>query len=200
MTTRQASHENKIHSIGRICFGCVSSTPMPSMSLAIPFLSLPLEVVPLLLIFIPATLAIFFTAMSEGYKGVGVLLKKLTQWRIGFQWYLIAFGMSFGFTSCNQCAGIFAPNHHISLHHCIFPLGNMCDHCHLYHRSCTYGGTWLERLCLLKRYRTRQLALSSALIIGIPWGILHLGLTFPGQMEVLYILDVDDSILYSKSL
>jgi hypothetical protein len=29
----------------------------------------------------------------------------------------------------------------------------------------------------------RQSALASALIIGVPWGILHLGLTLPGQMN-----------------
>jgi hypothetical protein len=69
----------------------------PLLSLAIPaFLSLPSEVVPLILIFIPAILAILFTAMTEGYKGVGVLLRKLTQWRIGLRWYLIAFGLALG--------------------------------------------------------------------------------------------------------
>ncbi len=48
----------------------------PLLSLAIPvFLSLPAEVTPLLLVFVPALLAVLFTPYSEGGKGVRTLLK-----------------------------------------------------------------------------------------------------------------------------
>jgi membrane protease YdiL (CAAX protease family) len=36
---------------------------------------------------------------------------------------------------------------------------------------------------VLPKLLARQSALASALIIGVPWGILHLGLTLPGQMN-----------------
>jgi membrane protease YdiL (CAAX protease family) len=36
---------------------------------------------------------------------------------------------------------------------------------------------------VLPKLLERRSALASALIIGVPWGILHLGLTFPGQMN-----------------
>jgi hypothetical protein len=69
----------------------------PLLSLAIPaFLSLPAEVTPLILVFVPALLAVLFAAFSEVRKGVGALLKKLFQWRIGFKWYMIAIGLAMG--------------------------------------------------------------------------------------------------------
>ena len=68
----------------------------PLISLAVPaFLSLSAEIVPLILVFIPAILAILLTAIAEGGKGVGVLLEQLTKWRTGLKWYLIALGLAF---------------------------------------------------------------------------------------------------------
>ena len=65
------------------------------ISLAIPlYFSLPQEVVPLMIAIIPAILAIILTALTVGRKGVGTLLKKLFQWRVGFKWYLVAFGLA----------------------------------------------------------------------------------------------------------
>lgn len=69
----------------------------PVLSLAIPaFLSLPPEAVPLILIFIPAVLAILLTALAEGRRGMGVLGWKLAPRWIDFKWYLIAFGLGLG--------------------------------------------------------------------------------------------------------
>ena len=65
------------------------------ISLAIPlYFSLPQEVVPLMIAIIPAILAIILTALTVGRKGVGTLLNKLFQWRVGFKWYLVAFGLA----------------------------------------------------------------------------------------------------------
>ena len=67
----------------------------PLISLAIPaFITFPSEVVPLILVFIPAVLAILFTAFAEGWEGVGALLRKLTKWQINLKWYLMAFGLA----------------------------------------------------------------------------------------------------------
>ena len=65
----------------------------PLLSLAIPlFLELPTELVPLIMIFIPALMAILLTSLSKGRKGVVALLQKLIQWRIPFKWFAISLG------------------------------------------------------------------------------------------------------------
>jgi membrane protease YdiL (CAAX protease family) len=154
----------------------------PFLSLAIPaFLSLPPEVVPLLLVFIPATLAILFTAMTEGYKGVRVLLTKLTQWRIGFRWYLIAFGLALGSRlAISVLAILFGWT-------TTFELYDWTSLQYVFIAIFTIIGALMEELgwrgYVLPKISVRQSALSSALIIGIPWGILHLGLILPGQMN-----------------
>jgi uncharacterized protein len=154
----------------------------PLISLAIPaYLSLHSELVPLILVFIPAILAILLTAMTEGGKGVEVLLKKLTQWRIGFIWYLIALGLAlvsrfaisllailFGWTTTFRLY-VWTPQQYVMIG--IF----------------TIIGASMEELgwrgYALPKLLARRSALTSALIIGIFWGILHLGLTLPGQMN-----------------
>jgi membrane protease YdiL (CAAX protease family) len=169
----------------------------PLISLAIPaFLSLPSEVVPLLLIFIPAILAILFTAMTEGYKGVGVLLRKLIQWRIGSQWYLIAFGLALGSRlAISVLAILFGWTG-------TFQLYDWTPLQYVIIGIFTVIGALMEELgwrgYVLPKILARQSALASALIVGIPWGILHLGLTFPGQMNagtswvstILFILGI----------
>jgi len=69
----------------------------PLISLAIPFyLSLPTELVPLLMIFVPAFMAVLLTSLGEGRKGLAALLKKPFQWQIGFKWYAITLGLALG--------------------------------------------------------------------------------------------------------
>jgi len=154
----------------------------PLISLAIPaFLSLPAEVVPLILIFIPAILAILFTAINEGRKGVGVLLKKIAQWQIGLKWYLIAFGLALASRfAISVLAILFGWTTKFSLYDWT-PLQ------YLIIGVFTIIGAVMEELgwrgYVLPKLLTNRSALTSALIIGIPWGILHFGLTFPGQMN-----------------
>ena len=67
----------------------------PLLSLAAPlFLSLPPEIVPLLIAIIPAVMAILLVGLTDGSKGVGSLLRKLFQWRVGLKWYLVALGLA----------------------------------------------------------------------------------------------------------
>jgi hypothetical protein len=55
----------------------------PSISLAIPlFLSLPTELVPLVMILVPALMTALLTLLSEGRNSVTALLQKLVQWRL----------------------------------------------------------------------------------------------------------------------
>lgn len=169
----------------------------PLISLAIPvFLSLPLEVVPLTLVFIPAVLAVLLTAVTGGGWGVGALLKKLTPERTDFKWYLMAFGLAlvsrfaisvlailFGWTTTFQLYD-WTPMQYVIIG--IFTMiGALME-------ELGWRGYALPKILM---YRS---ALVSALIIGIPWGILHLGLTLPGQMNagtswvstILFILGI----------
>jgi len=154
----------------------------PLISLAIPyFLSLPKEVVPLMLVFIPAMLALFFTAFAEGGKGVGALLKKLTQWRIGFKWYIITLGLAAGLRlTMSVLAFLFGwiP---------VIRFNDWTPQQYVIIGIFILIGAFMEELgwrgYVLPKLLAHRSALSTALLIGIPWGILHLGLTFPGQMN-----------------
>jgi membrane protease YdiL (CAAX protease family) len=192
-TTKVVTTTNTIERFSLLAFLLLT----PLISLAIPaFLSLPSEVVPLILVFIPAILAILLTAMTEGGKGVGVLWKKLTPLRIDFKWYLIAFGLALGSRFAISVLAI---------------LFGWTTTFHLYDWTplqyviigvFTIIGALMEELgwrgYVLPKLLERRSALASALIVGIPWGILHLGLTFPGQMNagtswvstILFILGI----------
>lgn len=154
----------------------------PLISLAIPaFLSLPAEVTPLILVFVPALLAVIFTAITEGRKGVGTLLKKLVQVRVGLKWYVIAIGLALGLRLAMSALALilgWIPTIQVnpwSLAEFII-IGLF-----------TFIGAVMEELgwrgYALPRLLAHRSALLSALIIGIPWGIVHLGLILPGQMN-----------------
>ena len=154
----------------------------PLISLAVPaFLPLPSEVVPLILVFIPTILAILLTAITEGGKGVGVLLKKLAQWRIGLKWYIIALGLALGLRLAMSLLALlfgWIPS---------IQLNTWSPQQFLIIGIFTLIGAVMEELgwrgYALPRLLTHRSAFSSALIIGISWGVLHLGLIFPGQMN-----------------
>jgi uncharacterized protein len=157
------------------------STPL--ISLAVPaFLPLPSQAVPLILVFIPAIIAVLLTAFSEGRKGVRILLKKLIQWRIGLKWYLTAFGLAFSSRFVISVLAILIG------WTSLFKLYNWTPVQYLMIGIFTVIGASMEELgwrgYVLPKILARRSALASSLIIGIPWGLLHLGLTFPGQMNV----------------
>jgi membrane protease YdiL (CAAX protease family) len=165
------------------------------MSLAIPlFLPLPPEIVPLVMVFVPALLAIFLTALTQGRKGVGALLRKLFQWRVGSQWIAIALALALGLRFTISVLAVllgWIPTIRLtpwSLPEFII-IGVFI----------VFGAVMEElgwRGYVLPRLLTRPSALSSALIIGVLWGIVHLGLILPGQMNagshwlpsILYII------------
>ena len=64
-----------------------------ALTFAATLLPLPGEAVPVVIVFIPAFVAIALTAISEGKAGVRSLLGKLTEWRFRFQWLVIAVGL-----------------------------------------------------------------------------------------------------------
>jgi membrane protease YdiL (CAAX protease family) len=154
----------------------------PLLSLAIPILlALPAEVVPLLIAIIPAFMAITLTAMTSGRKGVGALLKKRFQWRVGSKWYFIAIGLAFvlrftmsllallfGWIPAIQVR-LWSPAEFVIIGSFIL-----------------IGGAMEElgwRGYLLPKLLDNRSVLFSALFSGVIWGVLHLALNLPGQMN-----------------
>ena len=154
----------------------------PLLSLAIPlFLELPTELVPLIMIFIPALMAILLTSLSKGRKGVVALLQKLFQWRIPFKWFAISLGLAFGLRlAMSLLAFLFG---WITT----FQFNPWSPQQFIIIGVFTMIGAIMEELgwrgYALPKLLSQRTALTSALLIGIPWGILHIGLILPGQMN-----------------
>ena len=157
-------------------------TLVPLISLAIPYyLSLPAEIVPLLIAILPALLAILFTALTGGGRGVGALLRKAFQWRVGFKWYLIALGLALGLRLTMSLLALilgWVPALQVRLWS---PMEFA-----LIGTFILIGGAAEElgwRGYALPWFLARRSALFSALFLGVIWGVVHLGLTFPGMMN-----------------
>ena len=154
----------------------------PLISLSIPlFLTLPADLVPLIMILIPALMAILLISLSEGRKGVIALLQKLVQWRMPFKWFAISLGLAFGLRlAMSLLAFLFGWIPSIQLN-------TWSPQQFLIIGIFTLIGAVMEELgwrgYALSKLLSKRSALASALLIGIPWGILHLGLILPGQMN-----------------
>jgi uncharacterized protein len=154
----------------------------PLISLAIPlFLTLPSEIVPLLMVLVPALMAVLLTAFSDGGKGVNALLKKLFL-RVTFKGIFIALGLALALRlSVSLLAILFGWIPTIRL----YPWSSQQF---LIIGVFTLFGAFMEELgwrgYALPGLLADRSPLMSALIIGVPWGILHLGLILPGQMNV----------------
>jgi len=154
----------------------------PLLSLAIPiFLSLPTELVPLILVFVPALMAVLLTSLGEGRKGVFALLKKPFQWRIGFKWYAITLGLALGLRLTMSALAVllgWIPT--IQLNSWSLPEFIIIG-------VIVLIGAVMEELgwrgFVLPKLLTSRSAPYSAMFIGVIWGIIHLGLILPGQMN-----------------
>lgn len=154
----------------------------PLISLSIPlYLPLPPAAVPLMMVFVPALLAILLTALTDGGKDVGALLKKLFQWQNGIKWYVIVIALAFGlrlmisvialllgWISTIQLTPWSLPQYIII--GVFIMIGAVAE-------ELGWRGYVLPKLL------PHHSALYSALLIGVVWGIIHLGLTLPGQMN-----------------
>jgi len=148
-------------------------TPLISLSFAL-FLPISVVGIALLMLLIPSTLAIVLTALAEGKKSLTDLLKKLFQWRIGLKWYAVALGLPVGIILVSSVLAVllgWAPSVQISVpersmlivNSLFIPLVALLE-------ELGWRGYALPRLL---KYRS---PLASALIIGIAWGLLHIGL------------------------
>ena len=154
----------------------------PLLSLAIPFfLPLPMEIVPLTMVFVPALLAIVLTALSEGKNGVGALLRKLFQWRVAFKWFVVTLALALGLRlTMSTLALLFGWIPSIKLNGWSLPEYIIIG-IFILIGAVTEELGW--RGYALPRLLASRSALSSALLIGVIWGIVHLGLILPGQMN-----------------
>jgi uncharacterized protein len=149
-------------------------------SFAATLLPLPRDVVPVVILFIPALIAIALSALSDGKSGVRSLLGKLTQWRISFKWVLIAVVLAFvmrltislialglGLIPAIQVRSML-PAQYIVLASMLFIFALP--------EELGWRGYALPRLL------QQHSALAASLVIGVLWGSLHLALHLSGMM------------------
>ncbi len=172
------SHSNLIEQHSLLIF--LALTPL--ISLAMPlFLPLPAAVIPLLMVFVPAFLAITLAALSGGRKEVGELWRRLFRRRIGFRWYATAVLLALGLRlSMSVLALLLGWIPAIQINAWSLPefvligtfivIGAVSE-------ELGWRGYVLPKLL---PYRS---GLFSALVTGVLWGAIHLGLTLPGQMN-----------------
>jgi len=148
-------------------------TPLLSLAIAL-FLPLPVIGIALLMLLVPSTLAILLIAWTEGRKGLGDLLKKLFEWRVGLNWYAVALGLPIGIILASSVLAVllgWAPTVQFSL-----PDRSML----IVNSFFVPVVAILEELgwrgYALPRLLARRSPLISALIIGVAHGTLHLGL------------------------
>jgi uncharacterized protein len=152
-----------------------------ALTFATTLLPLPGEVAAVVMVFIPALLAIYLTAVSEGRSGVRSLLDKLAHWRLSLKWVVIALALALvirltmslialglGMVSTIQVRpGGLASYILLAVVFFVFAIPEELG----------WRGYALSKL--LQRYSP----LTAGLIVGVLWGSLHLALLLPGMMN-----------------
>jgi membrane protease YdiL (CAAX protease family) len=151
------------------------------LSFAATQLPIPGEAVPIVMVFVPALVALTLTAIIDGWSGVGVLLGTLAQWRVHPRWIVIA--LALGFVMRLAMSGVAA-------------LLGLIPAVQL--RSWTPVQLALFAILLfifaipeelgwrgyaLPRMLARHSALVAGLMLGMLWGTLHLALHLSGMIH-----------------
>jgi membrane protease YdiL (CAAX protease family) len=152
-----------------------------ALTFAVTLLPLPGEAVAVVMVFIPALLAISLTALSDGSVGVRALLGKLAQWRISLKWVgialalalvirltmsLIALGLGI-ISTIELRPGGSAQYIILAVIFLVFAIPEELG----------WRGYALPKLL------ERHSPLAAGLIVGVLWGSLHLALLLPGMMN-----------------
>ena len=152
-----------------------------ALTFASTLLPLPGEGIPVVMVFIPALLAISLTAFSEGKAGVRSLLGKLAQWRIRLKWVVIAVALAFvvrlAISLIALGLGMIATIQLRPGGPSAFVLLAVVFFVFAIPEELGWRGYALPKL--LERYSP----LAAALIVGVLWGSLHLALLLPGMMN-----------------
>jgi uncharacterized protein len=151
-----------------------------ALSFAATLLPLPGEAVPVVMVFIPALVALGLTALTDGRSGVRALLSKRGQWRVRTWWVVGAVGLGLvlrvimsgmalllGLIPAIQLRQ-WSPTQlaFFALILFVFALPEELG----------WRGYALPKLL------ERHSPLVAGLIIGVLWGALHVALTLPGMM------------------
>jgi uncharacterized protein len=151
-----------------------------ALTFAATLLPLPGEAVPLVIVFIPAFMAIALSALSEGSDGVRSLLGKLARWRINFKWAVIALVLALGMRLTISLIAVAlgaipaiqlrpgSPVQFVVLALILFIFAIP--------EELGWRGYALPKLL------EHRSPVTASLIIGILWGSLHLALHLPGLM------------------
>jgi len=148
-------------------------TPLISLSIAL-FFPMPIVWIALLLLLVPSTLAILLTALADGGQGVSELLIKLFQWKISLKWYAVALAMPIGIIfASGVVAFLLGWSHAVQIR--VPAASQLITNVILVLliavlEELGWRGYALPRLLLY------QSPLTSALIVGVLWGFLHIGL------------------------
>lgn len=150
-----------------------------ALTFAVTLLPLPGEAVAVVMVFIPALMAIFLTALSDGRVGVRALLGKLTQWRISLKWVIIALALAFVMRLMMSLIGLalglipaiqLRPGGPAS-----FVILAVVFFVFALPEELGWRGYILPKLL------ERRSPLAAGLIVGVLWGSLHLALHLPGM-------------------
>ena len=152
-----------------------------ALTFASTLLPLPGEAIPVVMVFIPALMAISLTALSEGRIGVRLLLGKMGQWRIRIKWVIIALALAFAVRLAMSLIALglglistiqVRPGGQAS-----YILLAVVFFVFAVPEELGWRGYALPKL--LERYSP----LAAGLIVGVLWGSLHLALLLPGTMN-----------------
>jgi membrane protease YdiL (CAAX protease family) len=150
------------------------------LSFATYWLPLPREVLPFLIVLIPALLALVFTAVSDGKSGVRALLGKLGRWRISLKWLAIALLLALALRLAMSVAALLLGLIPAIQLRPASPSQLLVLALILIIAAIPEELGW--RGYALTKLLTRRTALVASLVIGVLWGTLHLALLLPGMM------------------
>lgn len=151
-----------------------------ALSFAATQLPLPSEAVPVVMVFIPALVALGLTAMTDGRSGVRTLLSKLRQWRVRPLWVVAAVALGLALRLAMSVIAV---------------LVGLIPTIQLRPWSPTQLAFFAVMLFVfaipeelgwrgyaLPKLLRAHSPLVAGLIIGVLWGSLHVALTLPGMI------------------
>jgi uncharacterized protein len=152
-----------------------------ALSFAATLLPLPGEAVPVVMVFIPALIALSLTAMADGWTGVRTLFSKLGQWRVRPLWVVVAVVLGLVLRlSMSVIALLLGLIPAIQLRQWS-PTQLAIFATILFVFALPEELGW--RGYALPKLLKTQSPLVAGLIIGVAWGSLHLALTLPGMIN-----------------
>jgi membrane protease YdiL (CAAX protease family) len=151
-----------------------------ALSFAATLLPLPGEAVPVVMVFIPALIALSLTAVTDGWMGVRALLSKRGQWRVRPLWVVVAVVLGLVLrVIMSVIALLLGQIPFIQLRQWSpMQLGLFAVMLFVFAIPEELGWRGYAFPKLLKAHSP----LIASLLVGVLWGSLHLALTLPGMV------------------